>query len=539
MSYYTSRPSRQERPQRSYERLLGYGERDPRECKHGRYTPPPLNPYRDAYDICEAEDRALDDLVSRMHGLSPQDRTYAILYARCAHHFPNAVRTFPVPEFATSVPSSTAAFSLQMPTAPAAPARQPWNAPPSYPTPDSPHSRATFGHLYPSPSMASPDEWALLELIQGVSKHRMSSDHEVVDYYECFVYLSWPVYVSRPTRKQDRDMWFWHGFHPEDRKVLLRHLRAKYPNRPRGVFFDYRDVRDAGYTVFYRRRSWEHLLEQDRDPRVWDSDDDKRECSWLPSHNQHSQLTRTSTASSSAPHSRPKGPRVPHIALRPRPQLSLLPSCSATSQPSTLAATSTHPLPNLPPPPSPLDLAANLPPPCDPSSALLPSPPGLLSSPLVAPLPLLRAASPPSPLATSLSSPVLALPPSPPAASLPLLLPCLPSTTPENRLEEECPKITKIDKQNIASAKKQQQPQPQGPRERAKRRRQTQQYHAPHRQRRHPLQQHRRPVHARALAHTCHWHLKLRRPRRRRSDSFHIAKARLTGDGQFLIPQQV
>ncbi|KAH9952487.1 hypothetical protein BC827DRAFT_1274593 [Russula dissimulans] len=689
MSYYTPQPSRQERPQHSYEHLLGYGKQDPRDYTHARYTSPPLDPYVDAYDARKAEDRELEDLVSCMYGLSMQDRTYALLYAHCAHCFPNIMTTLPVSKFAKATSSSTATFSLQAPTTPTAtPARQLWNAP---------TTAAAFGHPYPSPSTASPDEYALLELIKGVSESRMSSDHEVIDYYECFVDLSWPVYISHPTPKQDRDMWFWHGFHPKDRKALFHHLMAKYPNQPQGVFFDYHDVCDAGCTVFYRCRSWEHLLEQDQDPHVWDSDNDEWEHSWLPYHNQqfghtmllpptprpavpahdqppHVELQTVNTSqieevtqtrilqvtgatitspmcqspvtpsvahlneltqtplvcdtlptppsathpsvtvptslprdpllcSSSRPvtpllcnaqsipsspiclspacitlptplpatcpnvimptplphdspprplsepttplpcnapsvslsaHAtiankvkftcmpRPKGPRIPHSAS------------SAISQPSTLTATSTCSPLILPPPPSSLDLTANLPPPRD-SLVLLPSP---------------LAASLPSPLATSLSSPVTASLPLPPAVSLLLpsaaplpCLPCLPNTVPKNRLEEEHPKITKIDNQDITSAKKQQQQlQAQGPRKRTKRRRQTQQNHISYLQHRLPLhQQCRHLVHARALAHSCHWHLELRRPHRCSSSSnlFHIAKARLTRDSQFLTPQQV
>ncbi|KAH9952784.1 hypothetical protein BC827DRAFT_1274166 [Russula dissimulans] len=177
-----------------------------------------------AYDAHEAEDRELEDLVSRMHGLSMQDHTYALLYARCTHHFPNIVTTLPVPKFAKATSSSTATFSLQALTTPAAtPARQLQNAP---------TTAAVFSHPYPSPSTASPDEYVLLELIKGVSESHMSSDHEVINYYECFVDLSWPVYILHPTPKQDRDMWFWHGFHPEDCKALFHHLIAEYPNQP-------------------------------------------------------------------------------------------------------------------------------------------------------------------------------------------------------------------------------------------------------------------------------------------------------------------
>ena len=43
----------------------------------------------------EEEDQEIDDLV-RLHGLSVQGSAYKILYARCAHRFPNVAKTLPM-----------------------------------------------------------------------------------------------------------------------------------------------------------------------------------------------------------------------------------------------------------------------------------------------------------------------------------------------------------------------------------------------------------------------------------------------------------
>ena len=127
---------------RAMERRFGYDEEDPREYNRGRHTqeydreherdPPPFDyrprdsyNRRDAEPPCttapsvetkivqftdqkrESEDREIDGLVGQMYGLSPRDRSYATLYARCAHRFPNIAATLPKPEL-THEPSPPA-----------------------------------------------------------------------------------------------------------------------------------------------------------------------------------------------------------------------------------------------------------------------------------------------------------------------------------------------------------------------------------------------------------------------------------------------
>jgi len=151
------------------ERWFGYDE-DPREYEHGRRgyehgreRDPPYFESRDGYgrqvgdpprtaapnvetkvvrfkdQDRDDEDRELDSLMDKIHGLSPRERSYATLYARCAHRFPNVVANLPKPEvIPTTLP--TTSFAYQTPTAPPPPSRQPWQrsdplpaAPPSLP----------------------------------------------------------------------------------------------------------------------------------------------------------------------------------------------------------------------------------------------------------------------------------------------------------------------------------------------------------------------------------------------------------------------
>ena len=94
----------------------------------------------------EEEDREMEDLMKRMHGLSVHEESYAVLYTRCAHRFPNVAQNLPKPILSHHVPTPTSApvavpapismlmsapapatsFSFQTPALPPPPARQPW-----------------------------------------------------------------------------------------------------------------------------------------------------------------------------------------------------------------------------------------------------------------------------------------------------------------------------------------------------------------------------------------------------------------------------
>ena len=95
----------------------------------------------------EEEDREIDDLMERMHGLSVREKSYAMLYARFAHRFPHVAQNLPKPVIdqqmpapvhtSTSIPSSSS-FSLQASAPPPSSTAQSWPtaATPSIPFPN-------------------------------------------------------------------------------------------------------------------------------------------------------------------------------------------------------------------------------------------------------------------------------------------------------------------------------------------------------------------------------------------------------------------
>ncbi|KAI9432595.1 hypothetical protein H4582DRAFT_2061674 [Lactarius indigo] len=62
----------------------------------------------------------LEDLMDKMHGLSMRERSYAVLYARLAHRYPDVARNVPKPEL--TQPS----YAFQTPSTPTSSSRQPW-----------------------------------------------------------------------------------------------------------------------------------------------------------------------------------------------------------------------------------------------------------------------------------------------------------------------------------------------------------------------------------------------------------------------------
>ena len=49
----------------------------------------------------------MEDLMKQMRGLSAWEESYAILYARCAHCFPNVARELPKPVFIQHTPNNS------------------------------------------------------------------------------------------------------------------------------------------------------------------------------------------------------------------------------------------------------------------------------------------------------------------------------------------------------------------------------------------------------------------------------------------------
>ncbi len=84
----------------------------------------------------EEEDRELDDLMDKMHGLNIRERAYAVLYARCAHRYPDVARDLPKPEISQS-------YAFQNPPPSTSTSRQPWSER-SDPTPPAASTDSSF-----------------------------------------------------------------------------------------------------------------------------------------------------------------------------------------------------------------------------------------------------------------------------------------------------------------------------------------------------------------------------------------------------------
>jgi hypothetical protein len=64
------------------------------------------------------EDQELEDLVGQLHRLDIRDSTYVAGYARLAHHFPNAARDMPKPEYQQATMATTSFLHQVVPLPP-------------------------------------------------------------------------------------------------------------------------------------------------------------------------------------------------------------------------------------------------------------------------------------------------------------------------------------------------------------------------------------------------------------------------------------
>jgi hypothetical protein len=99
------------------------------------------------------EDQELGDLVTQLHGLRTWDSGYAAVYTRLAHHFPNATRDIPKPEYQWNSTPSTSFFQQ---TAPAY-LYQTVTVPPPPPVPPTSYNYPAMPQPQPQPPM---QQWA-------------------------------------------------------------------------------------------------------------------------------------------------------------------------------------------------------------------------------------------------------------------------------------------------------------------------------------------------------------------------------------------
>ena len=105
----------------------------------------------------KSEDQELEELIGQLHGLDTWDSAYAAGYARLTHHFPNAAKVMPKPEYRQATPS-TYLHQVALPPAPtyyqAAPTPVPPPAPYAYqPAPPPPPPARSWA--MPTPTSAS------------------------------------------------------------------------------------------------------------------------------------------------------------------------------------------------------------------------------------------------------------------------------------------------------------------------------------------------------------------------------------------------
>ena len=140
--------ARERSPPRAHDRSLPHA-RDPSPPRARPPSPPrpsvETRTVRFKEPTREEEDRELDDLMEKLHGLSIRERSYAVLYARCVHRFPDVAKGLAPPELHQSFAfqNTPAVYQNPHPTPPpltSAP-RQPWTeraAPPLPPAPSEP-----------------------------------------------------------------------------------------------------------------------------------------------------------------------------------------------------------------------------------------------------------------------------------------------------------------------------------------------------------------------------------------------------------------
>ncbi|KAH9013534.1 hypothetical protein EDB85DRAFT_2296239 [Lactarius pseudohatsudake] len=104
-----------------------------------------------------------------------------------------------------------------------------------------------FGSITPHPQVM---RQRLLNYVQDSSRARMNCTDDVSQYYRQFLCLGEPLVHSGHLSKEERDIAFLCGFHPEDREVLRPRLLGKCPLQPLGIPFHFEDVLGCARAAF-------------------------------------------------------------------------------------------------------------------------------------------------------------------------------------------------------------------------------------------------------------------------------------------------
>jgi len=90
----------------------------------------------------------------------------------------------------------------------------------------------------------------LAEFANKYARRRMNDETDIINYQHQFNNHTKVLVKSGRITERECNTTFWHGFHPDDQKVLHERLIAKHPDQPRGQAFDHKDVLRTARAVF-------------------------------------------------------------------------------------------------------------------------------------------------------------------------------------------------------------------------------------------------------------------------------------------------
>ena len=90
----------------------------------------------------------------------------------------------------------------------------------------------------------------LVELANSSTELPMEEEADMINYHRDFNTLSKPLLEARRITEGERNAIFWHGFHPDNRRVLWERLIAKQPDKPNREAFDLQDVLQTAMAIF-------------------------------------------------------------------------------------------------------------------------------------------------------------------------------------------------------------------------------------------------------------------------------------------------
>jgi hypothetical protein len=115
-------------------------------------------------------------------------------------------------------------------------------------------------HCHFTMSYSSTHTWSrfsrqkLQDLVDWSAKHLMKDEDDVAEYFEHFQSLSDRlIYFQLMTRRECNEL-FWQGFHPDDCAMLYSHIDDRHSFQRPGSDFNFRELFDKVYDIFYQWR---------------------------------------------------------------------------------------------------------------------------------------------------------------------------------------------------------------------------------------------------------------------------------------------